>query len=170
MEYDSKTGKRVKDKDKPPARWLHKRYSEYTLEQCLFGLHTVQEATETAVIVESEKTALVAAIYHLNEYPRKVWLASGGAAGLNRERISDLEGIAIELLPDCDKVAEWTNKAEELNATTYASVSLSPLTSDLKAIQEKYEFDVGFDYADCLAWIYGQFHAFEHWLEAGRGI
>ena len=74
MLYNKETGKRIK-KPFPHITWLHKliRLKDHELNQCLFGEHLLQQFPEKQIaIVESEKTAILAAAY----LPKFNWLAA----------------------------------------------------------------------------------------------
>ena len=77
---------------------------------CLFGEHLldIDENKDKAVIlVESEKTAIVCAMY----YPKYVWIAYGGINGLTNDKISNLIGRKVILIPDMsEKAVEIMNK------------------------------------------------------------
>ena len=78
MGYDAKTGHRIKHPFNQ-VNWVHsvKRVPDFHMKQCLFGEHLLSETSipaSTVAIVESEKTALIAALF----IPDFVWLATGG--------------------------------------------------------------------------------------------
>ena len=76
MGYDAKTGHRLKVPH-PHMGWVHTelRLSGFNLCQCFFGEHLlVRYPDKTVFIVESEKTALIAAHF----MPDGLWLATGG--------------------------------------------------------------------------------------------
>ena len=81
MGYDAKTGHRIKHPFNQVS-WVHsvKKIPDFHMKQCLFGEHLLADAsssTRTVAIVESEKTALVAAQF----IPDFIWLATGGMHG-----------------------------------------------------------------------------------------
>lgn len=83
---------------------------------CFFGEHLLQLRPDAPVeIVESEKTALMAAIY----YPDKIWLACGGLEQLNENKIKTLKGRKIILCPDRDGYAKWREFAKKLFSLGY---------------------------------------------------
>lgn len=66
MGYDAKTGHRIKHPFNQ-VNWVHsvKRVPDFHMKQCLFGEHLLSDTSipaSTVAIVESEKTALVAAL------------------------------------------------------------------------------------------------------------
>lgn len=82
----------------------------------LFGMHLASLCPGATVnIVESEKTALVAAICWGN-MRRQLWMACGGKSLLTAERLKPLtsRGRKIVLYPDRDGADEWRRKAQEL--------------------------------------------------------
>ena len=130
MLYDPVTGKRRKDEAYKPT-WVHSvlRLPGFTLTQCLFGLHLLPLRPDAVVaIVESEKTALIAAAL----YPGFIWLATGGKDGLNIDRCRVLSGRKVVLYPDLSAdgsaYTKWSQRAIELAAAI----------SGLKIIVSKY--------------------------------
>ncbi|WP_417371477.1 DUF6371 domain-containing protein [Gelidibacter japonicus] len=68
---------------------------------CLYGEHLLAENTKPIILVESEKTALVAAI----EFPEYTWLAYSGINGLTDAKLQVLKDKKIILIPDFSKNA-----------------------------------------------------------------
>ena len=99
MLYDADNGKRVKLPFNH-VTWVHSllKLPDFNLRQCFFGEHLLpMNRGKPVAIVESEKTALVAA-YYLPEY---VWLASGGKNGwffANAKRQADDNTDALRVL------------------------------------------------------------------------
>ena len=141
MLYNKETGKRIK-KPFPHITWLHKliRLKDYELNQCLFGEHLLQQFPEKQIaIVESEKTAILAAAY----LPKFNWLASGNLNNLSRKRCGSLKGKTVLLFPDAGAFSIWKDKAKAL--TDIASFVVSDLI-ETKATPE--QIKKGFDLAD----------------------
>ncbi|WP_157799095.1 DUF6371 domain-containing protein [Mucilaginibacter auburnensis] len=111
MLYNAQTGKRVKQPYNH-IHWMHKKlYAGYYLSQCLFGLHLIdQHPNKPIAIVESEKTALLAAL-HLPQY---LWLATGGLHNLNAAQCQLLKGRRVMLYPDVKAYDVWQQKAHNL--------------------------------------------------------
>lgn len=90
---------------------------------CLFGLHLLPLAPHATInIVESEKTAIICAIYWgLSE--DALWVACGGMTYLTRERLQPMidQGRYIQLFPDHDGIAQWT---ERMKAIGYDKMSI----------------------------------------------
>lgn len=90
---------------------------------CLFGLHLLPLAQLSAKshgpvkvhIVESEKSALVCAIF-FGCGANDVFMATGGKGNLTRLRLLPLisAGVDIYVHPDRDAVEAWTEKAKEI--------------------------------------------------------
>ena len=81
MGYDAVTGHRIKEPFNQ-VNWVHsvRKVPDFHMKQCLFGEHLLSETSipaSTVAIVESEKTALIAALF----IPDFVWLATGGMHG-----------------------------------------------------------------------------------------
>lgn len=73
-------------------------------DQCLFGLHLVEEYPDARVgIVEAEKTALVARI----ALPDVLWVAAGSRNGLTVEKLLPLRGRRVLVVPDVDAMDRW---------------------------------------------------------------
>lgn len=104
--------------------WIHsllsrsRQYQFYNPDRqqfrsCLFGLHLLNAngAPKTVNLVESEKTAIIMAIYH--GFGNGIWMATGGKQFLKREMLDlllayDLAPIVIH--PDHDAADEWRRK------------------------------------------------------------
>ena len=112
MLYNGDTGKRVKQPYNH-ITWMHTltKQSGYELKQCLFGEHLLHGNRQPVAIVESEKTAIIASVY----LPQYVWLACGGAHGINAEKFGVLKGREVILFPDLSELGEWRKKAKELS-------------------------------------------------------
>ena len=115
MQYNPKTGHRIKDPDKPGRiNWLHsilKRRKQlppdWQLTQCLFGEHLLpHHPDKTVALVESEKTAIICSAM----MPQYLWLATGGKSGLTSERLNSLKGRKIIVFPDIDAFKDWQQK------------------------------------------------------------
>ena len=108
MLYDATSGKRVKEPYNH-VTWVHTilKLPDYELKQCLFGGHLLKESNKPVAIVESEKTAIIASIY----LPQYIWLACGGAHGINGEKFGVLKGRDVILYPDLSFYSEWQNRA-----------------------------------------------------------
>lgn len=105
MLYNPETGRRIKDPFNH-ITWVHKvlEIEHYDLRQCLFGEHLlVQDASRPVAIVESEKTAIVAAGY----MPEYIWVATAGKGNLNREKLDVLRGREVQLFPDLGAFKKW---------------------------------------------------------------
>ena len=109
MLYEADNGKRVKHPFNH-VTWVHSllRLPDFNLRQCFFGEHLLpMNRGKPVAIVESEKTALVAA-YYLPEY---VWLASGGKNGcFNNDALRVLRGRQVILYPDIGATDQWRQK------------------------------------------------------------
>lgn len=110
MLYSPITGKRVKEPYNL-IHWVHSvlKQPDFKLGQCMFGEHLLVDETKPVAIVESEKTAAIASVY----YPNCIWLAVGGADGLNAEKLNILKGRTVRLYPDLNKFEKWSSKARE---------------------------------------------------------
>ena len=116
--FDPITGKRRKE-DAYKITWVHSllRLPGFTLKQCLFGLHLIHLRPNAVVaIVESEKTALIAAAL----YPGFIWLATGGKDLLGVDRCRALKGRKVVLYPDLSAdgsaYVKWNEMATKIAA------------------------------------------------------
>ena len=121
MLYNSSSGRRMKHCND----WAHSillkanQYSDYNLQQCLFGLHLVvsEKSNKPIAIVESEKTACVMSIYE----PDYIWLACGGLGSLSLKKLNPIKNREIILYPDIDIQGEqnpffiWSLITEKFN-------------------------------------------------------
>ena len=108
----SNDGHRIKGKN----NWVHSvlNINDFNLKQCLFGEHLINKFPDKDIaIVESEKTAIIASIFQ----PSLIWLASGGAEGINTEKVKPLEGRNVILFPDTSMDSriyqKWNEKAKQ---------------------------------------------------------
>jgi len=108
----SNDGHRIKGKN----NWVHSvlNIKNFNLKQCLFGEHLINKFPDKDIaIVESEKTAIIASIFQ----PSLIWLASGGAEGINTEKVKPLEGRNVILFPDTSMDSriyqKWNEKAKQ---------------------------------------------------------
>lgn len=120
MLYNAQTGKRVKQPFNHIA-WVHNILgdTDYQLKQCLFGEHLLPRYPhKTVALVESEKTAVIAAGF----MPEYLWLAAGSLEGLNPAKCKVLKGRNVILFPDMDGFFKWQDKARELNDRIPAAI------------------------------------------------
>ena len=95
-----KNGHRVKASEDEyksnPSPIIFKNKDGY--EYCLFGEFqlTKYPATAKIVMVESEKSAIVGHAH----FPDFIWIATGGAASLKKERATILKGRKVMIIPD----------------------------------------------------------------------
>ncbi len=145
MGYDAKTGHRLKVPH-PHVGWVHTelRLSGFNLYQCFFGEHLlVRYPNKTVFIVESEKTALIAAHFMSDG----LWLATGGKNGcFNEKAIRVLAHRDVVLIPDLDATEQWKQKTFML-ANICQSVSVSTVLEDMATDEQRSQ---GLDIADFL--------------------
>lgn len=82
-----------------------------------FGFHLLNRYPKAQVnVVESEKTAILAAIYYGN-FEKNIWLASGGMSMITRERFADIfaQHRRVVFYPDKDGIDKWREQAKTLN-------------------------------------------------------
>lgn len=147
MGYDTKTGHRVKQPFNQVS-WVHsvRKIPDFHMRQCLFGEHLLADVSSmarTVAIVESEKTALVAALF----IPDFVWLATGGMHGcFNREAMQVLKGRDVVLFPDLKATNEWRRKVQMLQSIC-KSATCSNLLEKMATDGQR---EAGLDIADFL--------------------
>ncbi len=123
MLYGSE-GHRIK-KPLDYCNWVHAviKPDNFNFVQCFFGEHLLnipENIQKTIIVVESEKSAIVASAY----FPNYVWIACGGANGLTTNKCSVLEDRDVILYPDLGKFELWREKAEDLR-TICSSIRVS---------------------------------------------
>ena len=116
------------------------------MRQCLFGEHLLAYASSmarTVAIVESEKTALIAALF----IPDLVWLATGGMHGcFNSEAMQVLKEREVILFPDLKATDEWRQRLSMLE-TICRRVTCSDLLEKMATDEQRSR---GLDIADFL--------------------
>ncbi|MGJ8665074.1 MAG: DUF6371 domain-containing protein [Patiriisocius sp.] len=101
---------------------------------CLFGEHLLKNNCKPIILVESEKTAIVASI----EFPQYTWIGYGGINGLTVSKMKVLENESIIIIPDMSENAiEIMNKklsnfkSLNIDATIY-DMTLGKSDAELK--------------------------------------
>jgi len=107
----------VKDEaGKEIPRWPQYADTKVEMRQTLFGMHLLSKyPTADVHIVESEKTAIICAIFFGND-DRQLWMASCGKYNLTADRLAPIIKArrVIALHPDKDGTEEWRAKMDEL--------------------------------------------------------
>ena len=124
MGYNPKDGHRIKEPI-PQVCWVHTelKLPDFHLKQCLFGEHLLATSSATIMLVESEKTCLIAS-HFMSDF---LWLATGGKDGcFNEETMHVLHGRDVILMPDLGATEKWTRKSAILtpicNSVTVSTV------------------------------------------------
>ena len=148
MGYDATNGHRIKQPFNQVS-WVHsvRKIPNFHMRQCLFGEHLLADASSSArtvAIVESEKTALVAALF----IPDLVWLATGGGMHgcFNSEAMQVLGGHDVVLFPDLKATDEWRRKVQMLQSIC-KSATCSGLLEEMATDGQR---EAGLDIADFL--------------------
>lgn len=114
MMYETITGKRAKNTDGKgifsTVRSLLK-LDNFVIDQCLFGLHLINENTKVVALVEAEKTAVMMSIFK----PEYAWLATGSKGGFKYDYLKPIKNYKVVAFPDKSEYFDWNNKAIELN-------------------------------------------------------
>lgn len=144
MAFD-KAGKRIKE----PRSLITRAHSEmglvdYKLKECFFGEHLLTiNPSKQVCIVESEKTAMLCAVY----MPQFVWIATGGKNGCNfnlKQYNHVLTGRDATLYPDVGEEELWRERSSGIPGS---SVRISEY---LSVIAQKEGNMKGQDLADYL--------------------
>ena len=130
MQYNPLTGKRIKHQS-GAINWVHnklkqaKRLSDdFNLRQCFFGEHLlIIYPTATIAIVESEKTAIIAAML----LPEYCWLAAGSLNGLSVEKCFVLKNRSVIVFPDQGAYEKWSAKAKEIELSINVFFTVSSI-------------------------------------------
>ncbi|WP_289873713.1 DUF6371 domain-containing protein, partial [uncultured Duncaniella sp.] len=145
MLYNADNGKRIKEPFNH-VTWVHSllKMPDFNLCQCFFGEHLLpMNRGKPVAIVESEKTALVAA-YYLPEY---VWMATGGKNGcFNADALLVLRGCQVILYPDIGATNQWRQKLSLLRSLGIEA-SIFNFLEDVATDDER---TAGLDIADYL--------------------
>lgn len=103
-------GHRDKNGDHAKIDWVHTKYKNFTLQQCLFGEHLINDNPNKQIaLVESEKTAILCSVI----MPKYIWLATGGCGGISPNKCKALYNKNVVLFPDAQKYNEWEEKAQK---------------------------------------------------------
>ena len=140
MLYDPETGKRKKKNDGKAyinsVRSILK-LENFNLNQCLFGLHLINESTQrTIAVVESEKTAVLMSVFK----PQYIWVATGMKGGFKYENLKPIKDYKIIAFPDKTEYSDWQHKAIELNSVGFKIIVNEWL--------EQTDYEAGTDFAD----------------------
>ncbi len=155
MQYDSLTGRRIKEESSTSyfrnhIDWVHsilKRNGsmpQFNLQQCFFGEHLLNHSPQNVIaIVESEKTAIISSIY----FPKFTWLACGSLNGLSVSKCKVLEGRKIILFPDLNCLPDWEKKAVQIGLSIPCKIKVSTFLENRAPLTDKLQ---GLDLADYL--------------------
>ncbi len=105
-------------------------------KSCLYGEHLLLNNNKPIILVESEKTAIVASI----EFPQYTWLSYSGINGLTDSKLQVLKGERVLLIPDVSKNAvsilqKKLKKFERLNIdATIFDMTFNKSDDELKAM------------------------------------
>lgn len=148
MQYNPKTGKRVKNKT-GAINWVHNKlkrtnpaYADFNLCQCYFGEHLLRLYPDKPLaIVEGEKTAVITSMV----IPQCNWLAAGNLNGVNIEKSKVFENRDIVLYPDAGCYEKWSRKMIEIRKQIPCQIAISELIEYHATHQQ---IEAGYDIAD----------------------
>lgn len=151
---DPLTGKRFRGADKyhgkPVVNFVHAvlKIPGFKRKPCFFGEHLLTaEPAKPVMVVESEKTALIASAF----YPGLVVLARGGMNGLQNLNWSLTRGREVTLIPDTSTgdiaTKNWTEQAKLINTRHNLSIKISDRLDSIATEKQKNE---GWDLGDAL--------------------
>ena len=144
MGYNPKDGHRIKEPI-PQVCWVHTelKLPDFHLKQCLFGEHLLATSSATIMLVESEKTCLIASHF----MPDFLWLATGGKDGcFNEETMQVLHGRDVILMPDLGATEKWAKKSAILTPIC-KSVTVSTVLEQMATDEQR---EAGLDISDFL--------------------
>ena len=144
MGYNPNDGHRIKE-PMPQVCWVHSelKLPNFNLKQCLFGEHLLATSSATVMLVESEKTCLIAAHF----MPDYLWLATGGKNGcFNEDAILALRGRDVILMSDLGATEKWIKKSSILEPIC-KSVTVSTVLEQMATDEQRNE---GLDISDFL--------------------
>ena len=144
MGYNPKDGHRIKEPI-PQVCWVHSelKLPDFHLKQCLFGEHLLATSSATVMLVESEKTCLIAS-HFMSDF---LWLATGGKDGcFNEETMQVLRGRDVMLMPDLGATEKWTKKSAILTPIC-KSVTVSTVLEQMATDEQR---AAGLDISDFL--------------------
>ena len=142
MGYNPLDGHRIKEPI-PRVCWVHSelKLSGFHLKQCLFGEHLLATSSATVMLVESEKTCLIASHF----MPDFLWLATGGKDGcFNEETMQVLHDRDVILMPDLGATDKWTKKSSILTPIC-KSVTVSTVLEQMATDEQR---EAGLDISD----------------------
>jgi len=151
MQYDPTTGKRNKVGNS--MSFVHfertgQSASELNVKQCLFGEHLLKRwpIDQTVAVVESEKTAMIAAAL----CPKYCWVATGSKDGFKLGFLEALTGRNVlafpDLSPDGAAFIQWKERAIELGHL-FASIHVSDILERTATVADR---NAGLDIGDHL--------------------
>lgn len=111
IQYKPLIGKRI---NTPTWVSSYLKLQSFTLSQCLFGQHLLTHENKPIVVVEGEKTAIVAYIH----MPQYTWVATGGINNLREKYFDNIGDREILLIPDTDAYEDWSNKVNGFTKNT----------------------------------------------------
>lgn len=158
MCYNEDTGKRRKEEGLLPS-WIHTAKTilqPFNLHQCFYGENFLNQfPSKKVMIVESEKTALIAAIY----MPEFIWMATGGVSGVKWKEYAVnkvLQNRTVELFPDygffnkkegVTCYDKWKEVAEHIESRLTLKIKVNRILEDNLKEEDR---ERGLDLADFL--------------------
>lgn len=142
MLYDD-NGHRLKDEEGNSIgfNWIHSMMQrqgffpkdKFEMLQCFFGQHLIKgkdPKTTNIHIVESEKTAVLMAMFDKAAMDTNLWLACGGLYNLNPAKLQPFEKFQIFVYPDANGVDRWQEQVKNLPNVTVETKWMKSITDE----------------------------------------
>jgi len=132
----------------PHINWVHSclknngMLQSYNLKQCLFGEHLIDLFPEKNIaLVESEKTALTAAM----QYPNLVWVATGSFNLLKQDILKVCNNRKVLVFPDLGCYDKWKLEVVKIENSLNIKVEMMEILELMATEKDKQN---GFDIED----------------------
>lgn len=106
----SRSGNRIKDGAGIVPEKTFNQANEYY--PCLFGEHQLVDDSRDVIVVEAEKSAVIASFF----FPQYIWVSGGGANGLSFDKAMNLKDRNVVILYDSDEAGRTNAPKAQENA------------------------------------------------------
>lgn len=146
-----------RNKNNPYSQtWAHRKLQraglldeQADIEQCLFGLHLVNEPEaegKPVYLFESEKTALLASLFHADA----LCMATSGCGSFKADKLKALQGRNVVYFPDDDLAGGKWNPSTANDLKEICNLSSLIRSPWVYEIEYEHATGSGMDYADHL--------------------